>query len=779
MRGPLVLAGLLSLALAAAALPVRAADPAADEPNDSPAAATFAGKVGFSLTDRSLPAGDTDWYRFEVPSSGTTITIELALDAGIYDTGVALEIRSADGVTLLASGVPGEMNGVQTAIAGPLDAGVYLVSVAHASGMDLDAYSLRSTRDNDAAEGNDTSGDATDAGSLGFVRTGHVLPAADADWYRFEVAESGARISAEVTFDADAYDTTPILEIRSGSGGAILATGVAAGPGRWVAQTAPLAAGTCFIRVAHGSGADLLEYALRTWRDDGADEPNDDSAAATNAGSVGFARTGRVLNFADVDWYRFDVPAAAGPVTVDLSYDMAAHDTDMTVELRTAGDALIAAATPLTNAGPFRASVGVLTEGTYFLRIAHDGGDAVPSYTVQAYTPLTLAAMPQVETSVGAQLDVPFDIRGGIRPYTLAVDPRFPVPPGLVFDGETARMTGSVATSGRTTFLVACRDAGSPANTANVLMTLVVNPRLDVRVGEFTAFAAGKPAIRTIPSTGGTAPFVVTTTSGALPDGISLTTGTLGFVGAAGAAMPGALPARVQFDVTDAAGLTDSVDTTCVLCTPFGAHTLADGSTATGVTFDAVKGSTVSVKVVTAKRAAKRALRAVLLGSDGTTEVAADIRTGNGTASIPRFVAPTTGRYYLVLASETGAATELVVTGRIVPPARGSGRVAFTGGAEPLAIEIGALEGAVLTFSARPDRKGPTLSIVGLLDPSGTPVAVDPARVRTKAGAVSFSAPLGSDGTWTVLVNAALGTQTDVLSTWTVKQPKKAVYSAD
>jgi hypothetical protein len=212
---------------------------------------------------------------------------------------------------------------------------------------------------------------------------------------------------------------------------------------------------------------------------------------------------------------------------------------------------------------------------------------------------------------------------------------------------------------------------------------------------------------------------------------------------------------------------------------PFGTHTLADGETATGVTFDAVKGSTVSVKVVTAKRAAKRALRAVLLGTDGTTEVDADIRTGNGTVSLPRFVAPATGRYYLVLASEAGAATQLVVTGRIAAPARGSGRVAVSGGAEPLAIEIGALDGAVLTFSARPGRKGPTLTVVGLLDPNGTPVAVDPGRVRTKAGAVSFSAPLGADGTWTVLVNAALGTETDVLWTWTVKQPKKAVFSAD
>ncbi len=779
MRRPFVLAGLLSLAIAAGRSAAFAQDPGPDEPNDVAAEATDVGSVGFALTERTLPVDDVDWYRFTVPTSGATVSVELALDAGLYDTSVLLEIRTADGATVLASGAPGEMNGVQIAVAGPLAAGTYLVKVVHESGMSLDDYSLRSTRDNDADESNDTAGTAADAGALGFVRTGRVLPATDADWYRFDVAEAGAVVVAEMIFDADAYAATPLLDIRAASGSTVLAAGVKTAEGRWTAQTSPLAAGTYLVRLAHGQGVDLLDYTIRTSRINDADEANDVLGSATDAGSVGFARRDRVLAFGDTDWYRFTVPAGAGPVTLDVSYDLDAHDTAMSVELRNAAGALIATASPASTAGPVRASAGILAEGTYHIRIAHDGGDAVPSYTVQAYTPLIASAPTQVQTSVGAQLNVPFDIRGGVRPYTLAVDPRFPVPPGLVFDGATGRMTGSVATAGRYSFIVSCTDGGLPASTANVLMELTVNPRLDVRVGEFTAFAAGRSAERPIPASGGTAPFTVTTNSGALPDGVSLTTGPLGFTGTALAPAPNPLPFHVQFDVTDAAGLTDSVDTTCVLCSPFGTLALPGGEAATGVVFDAVKGSTVAVKVVTAKREAKRALRAVLLGADGVTEVDADVRAGNGTVAMPKFVAPATGRYFLVIAGAAGDATHLVATGRVTPPAKLTARVPFTGGATPLAVEVGAIGGATLTFSAKPDRNGPSLSIQGLLDPSGEPVAVDPAQIRTKAGTVSFTTPLATSGTWTVLVNAAAGSHTNVTWTATLKQPKKGTYSAD
>lgn len=779
MRRPLILAGLLSLAIAAGAGTARAQPADADEPNDSAATATSAGSVGFALTGLSLPADDVDWYRFNVPTAGATVAVELSYDSGLYDTTVVLEIYSAQTSQLVATGVPGEMNGVQVAAAGSLPAGFYLVKVTHELGADLADYSIRSTRDNDADESNDTAATATDAGALGFVRTGRVLPATDADWYRFDVAEAGAVVTAEMTFHEHDYATTPIVEIRSASGSTVLAGGVKAGEGRWTAQTAPLAIGTYLVRVAHGQGDDLLDYSLRTFRSNDADESNDTHATSADVGTVGFARRDRVLTFGDTDWYRFTVPAGAGPVTLDFSYDMEAHDSDVSVELRADGGTILATAAPATTAGPFRTSPMILAEGTYHARITHTGGDSIPSYTVQAYTPLGASAPSQVATSVGAQLNVPFDIRGGIRPYTLTVDPRFSVPPGLVFDGATGRMTGSVAAAGRYSFIVACTDGGLPASTVNVMMELTVNPRLDVTIGEFTAFAAGKAADRLIPATGGTAPFTVTTNSGSLPDGVSITTGPLGFTGTAGAPSGNPLPYHVRFDVTDAAGLTDSVDTTCVLCSPFGTLALPGGAATTGVTFDAVKGSTVAVKVTTAKREAKRALRAVLLGSDGITEVDAGIRAGNGTVAMPKFVAPATGRYFLVIASDSGDATHLVASGRVTPPAKLTARVPFTGGATPLAVEVGAIAGATITFSAKPDRNGPSLSIQGLLDPSGSPVAIDPSILRTKAGTISFTTSLPTSGTWTVLVNAAAGSQTNVTWTATLKQPKKGTYSAD
>jgi len=625
----------------------------------------------------------------------------------------------------------------------------------------------------DADEPNNVAVDATSAGTLGFVRSARALAVGDTDWYHFRVPAARSSVAVEVAYDTSAYVADVALELQNAAG-EVIASGAPDGPSGPVrAITGAVAAGDYFVRIRHNAGVAVGNYTLRTYGNNDADEPNDTADAATFAGSLGFVRSGRVLNFGDEDWYRFQVPAASGPVTVDVSYDAAAYAPSLTLEVQTAVGGFVAGGSLLGGAGTYRASAGTLAAGDYLVRVRHVGGGAVSDYSIQGYAALAVAVPSYVETTVGRLVDEAIEIRGGIPPYSLVVFDPTAAPPGLEFNASTGRMSGLAAPVGRFDFLLTCRDSGSPVNTISTLVTVVVNAMLDVRLGEFTAFPLGRPTSRAIPFTGGTFPFA-TTIGASLPPGISIMPGQLAFTGSAQQA--GSAP--LSMNVVDGSGLADLVSTTAVVCGPFGSFTLADGDAACGVYFDAVKDSTVTVTVSTARRQPKRALRTVLLGSDGTTPVSANVKAGNGRATLTRFVAPATGRYYLVVASPTGAATTLVAAGKIAPSKKSVRRgVGFdaNGRAE---ISVGALAGAVLSFSAKSNKPGVQLSVQTIVDPSGDHIPIGPGDVVTKAGRISFVRTLDQSGTWTVVV-AENGGPSTMTCTTSMRQPRKVAYSAD
>src|SRR5262249_9151681 len=155
---------------------------------------------------------------------------------------------------------------------------------------------------------------------------------------------------------------------------------------------------------------------------------------------------------------------------------------------------------------------------------------------------------------------------------------------------------------------------------------------------------------RPLPSSGGTAPFTNTIDQGVLPHGTSVAPGELRLVGSADS--PGSYP--FQMTATDLAGSASTLPTTGVVCVPFGTTPLALGSAACGYWFDAVQGSTASFSINTEAKQPKRSLRVVVLDTDGTTVLPVNVRLAKGKASISGFTAPSTGRFYVIVASDTG-----------------------------------------------------------------------------------------------------------------------------
>lgn len=776
MRGLILATGLVVLSVAASR-DVALAD-SGEEPNDTAGTATLAGKVGFALDGRVLPAGDADWYRFTVPSDAGSVTAQVTYDATTYDTSFALEIRDADGGAILATAGQAATEGTREVSLSPAAAGTYLIRVAHASGADLGDYSIRTTRDNDVDESNDTAPLALHAGSVGFTLGGRVLPEFDSDWYEFDVPEQGSVVHAEMTYDAEAYPAVPAVEIRSGSGSSVLALASGSG-GRLTAVSGALAAGSYSLRVAHPGGADILDYSLRTWRANDADESNDTVASATDAGSLGFRRADRVLPFGDVDAWRFTVPAAVPSLSVEALFDRAAHDAAVTVELRRTDGTLVPTFLTEGETGPIRITAYSVAAGSYAAVLRHTGGEAVSSYSIQASAPMAASGPAAVATSAGAPLDVPLTVTGGIPPYTFEANTNFTVPAGLEFDGPNSRIRGTAAVAGRYVFLVACSDSGTPAHRADVLLTFDVNPALDVRVGEFLAFAAGRGASRPVPAAGGTAPFSFELLSGALPDGITFAGGPLAFAGVAPAVEADAAGLPVSFRVTDASGLEDTASALCVVCAPVGSVPIAAGEAASGVWFDAVRGSAVSAKVTTTRGAAKRPLRAVLLGADGSTPVAAPVRGGNGTATLGRFVVPSSGRWYLVLASDEGDASSVDVRVRVSAPASASGRIDAVGGSAPYEAPFGAIDGATVVLTAKPrGGEGRVPNVRTLVAPDGRHVPVPPAAVRTKGSTLTITMPLDASGTWTALFSNDGAVTGSIDWKARISQPRDATYDA-
>jgi hypothetical protein len=168
----------------------------------------------------------------------------------------------------------------------------------------------------------------------------------------------------------------------------------------------------------------------------------------------------------------------------------------------------------------------------------------------------------------------------------------------------------------------------------------------------------------------------------------------------------------------------------------------------------------------------------VLLGVDGTTAVAAKSKAGRGTASLTRFVVPATGRYYFVVAGESGPATGLVAKGRVAPPVAGAKRFVAFDANDRAEVSFGAVAGAVLTLSAKPDRKGMNLSFVDLIDPSGAHVAIASSEITTRAGQITLTRTLTAGGTWTVVVRG-LGGPGTMSWKYKLRQPKGVAYSAD
>jgi hypothetical protein len=264
---------------------------------------------------------------------------------------------------------------------------------------------------------------------------------------------------------------------------------------------------------------------------------------------------------------------------------------------------------------------------------------------------------------------------------------------------------------------------------------------------------------------------------------VTMSTTELRFTGAA--TTPGAT--TMEIAGRDVAGSEGSTSATAVVCVPIAggkaSAELPAHAPACGFFFDAVVGSRASVSVSTAKGGAKRSLRIVLLGPDGRVIGGAKRKNGVGKASATEIPIVVSGRYYAVVDAGDGEAATILGAAVIKPPTKGAGQFVGVVPNSFVEIPIGAIAGAKLKLTAKPDKKSKLLlSIAAVVDKNGGTLGLTDIAKRAKHGAATLSTALDVSGAWRVFVRSESGDPSAVGTvkwSWKLAQPKGVAYAEE
>jgi hypothetical protein len=175
----------------------------------------------------------------------------------------------------------------------------------------------------------------------------------------------------------------------------------------------------------------------------------------------------------------------------------------------------------------------------------------------------------------------------------------------------------------------------------------------------------------------------------------------------------------------------------------------------------------------------------VLRAFDGRDVEGARLVSGRGrrlgTAAAKRVLLPKTGRYFFVLASDSGDATALLGNLAVRPPRGGQAPVEDFGAGDGIDVEFGALAGAKLTFTAIGNRRGGVEArITSLTAPDGTTTFRPDLDPRSRGVRETIRGrELDQSGTWRVRIVGSGGTPSTVRYTYRLRQPRGATFSAD
>jgi hypothetical protein len=165
--------------------------------------------------------------------------------------------------------------------------------------------------------------------------------------------------------------------------------------------------------------------------------------------------------------------------------------------------------------------------GTFnFTATVHDSGSpaqtkSVSTSVVVAPSALTITATTLAQGTSGTGYSQALQANGGTAPYTWLITSGS-LPAGISL-GTGGLLSGTPTSAGTSYFTATVVDGGSPAQTRSVALVLAVAPTsLTITTSTLSSGMTGTAYARTMQSSGGTAPYSWSVTTGSLPAGIAL-----------------------------------------------------------------------------------------------------------------------------------------------------------------------------------------------------------------------------------------------------------------
>ena len=452
-----------------------------------------------SVNDVSLNEGDAG-------TSNATFTVSLSQPAGAG--GVSFDIATADG--------------------------------AATAGVDYVASSL--------------TGQTIPAGSSSATFTvlinGDTLNEASENFFVNVSNVSGASVSDAqgqgTIVNDDAQPTLSIddVSVNEGNGGTTTATftvSLSAASGQTVSVNYASADGTATAGSDYVARSGMLTFAPGTTAQgvaitvngDTAVEPNEtfavDLSGASNAGIARATGTGTITND--------DAVVTVGPASLPSATAGTAYSQTLSASGGTAPYSFVVSAGALP-AGLTLSAAGVLSgtptaSGSFnFTATATDSGGSPTSgnraYALVVASPtITLPATTLAGGAAGQAYTAAINpATGGIAPYTYTLSAGA-LPAGVTVNSATGALSGTPTVAGNFNFSLTATDSttGTAGQASQSYSLGIVSPTLTIAPPTLPAGAIGTAYSQTLSASGGTAPYSYAISAGALPGGLTLTTG--------------------------------------------------------------------------------------------------------------------------------------------------------------------------------------------------------------------------------------------------------------
>ncbi|GAB3843873.1 hypothetical protein GCM10028822_00530 [Hymenobacter terrigena] len=347
-------------------------------------------------------------------------------------------------------------------------------------------------------------------------------------------------------------------------------------------------------------------------------------------------------------------PTSTSPIPFSVSFSPLSVGTTFTAsDVTVTGGTLTSGSFSGSGAGPYTFTVTPSGFGTVSVSLAanvaqdanNTGNSASNTVSVQFVAPtITVAPTTLPAGTVGAAYSQTLTASGGTAPYSYAITAGA-LPAGLTLTNGT--IAGTPTTSGSFTFTVTATDASSapgPYSGSRSYTLTITAPTITVAPATLPGGTQGTAYSQTITASGGTAPYSYAITAGALPTGLTLSTG-----GVLAGTPTGNGTSNFTVTATDAFGSTGAQAYTLVIATPalvtWTGNVSTDWFTANNWSPITVPTSTIDATIPTAPSgnrfpailAGTASVRNLTLNSGaaltqagGTLDVRADL-TNNGT----------------------------------------------------------------------------------------------------------------------------------------------------